>query len=273
MTEDLTQASARRPTSLAGATVVVTGASSGIGRASAAAFAAAGARLVLAARRAERLAEVAADLDARHGTVSLCVPLDVRDRGQVLATLGALPTGWRDVDVLLNAAGLAAGRAPFQDSRPEDWDRMIDTNVTGVLSVTHALLPRMIERGTGHIVNVGSLAGRGAYPEGAVYCATKAALDRITAGLRMDLLGTGVRVSTVDPGLVETEFSIVRHDGDEARAADVYRGLTPLTAEDVAEAVCWVVERPRNMVVADMLLMPIAQAGSTSIHRTPEPQA
>jgi 3-hydroxy acid dehydrogenase / malonic semialdehyde reductase len=201
------------------------------------------------------------------------IPLDVRDRTQVVGALGALGADWRDVDVLVNAAGLAAGRAMFQDSDPEDWDRMLDTNVSGVLSVTHTLLPRMIERGTGHVVNIGSLAGRAAYPQGAVYCATKAALDRITTGLRMDLLGTGVRVSTVDPGLVETEFSVVRFGGDQERAADVYRGLTPLTAEDVADAVRWVVERPRNMVVADMLLMPIAQAGSTAVHRTPDVSA
>jgi 3-hydroxy acid dehydrogenase / malonic semialdehyde reductase len=263
----------RRETSLDGATALVTGASSGIGRATAESFAAAGARLVLVARRADRLAELARELELRYATVSRCIPLDVRDRTQVVGALGALGADWRDVDVLVNAAGLAAGRAMFQDSDPEDWDRMLDTNVSGVLSVTHTLLPRMIERGTGHVVNIGSLAGRAAYPQGAVYCATKAALDRITTGLRMDLLGTGVRVSTVDPGLVETEFSVVRFGGDQERAADVYRGLTPLTAEDVADAVRWVVERPRNMVVADMLLMPIAQAGSTAVHRTPDVSA
>jgi NADP-dependent 3-hydroxy acid dehydrogenase YdfG len=265
--------SRRRKTSLDGATALVTGASSGIGRATAEAFAAAGARLVLVARRADRLTEISRDLEARFGTVTRCVPLDVRDRAQVMSALGALGEGWSDVDVLVNAAGLAAGRATFQDSDPADWDRMLDTNVSGVLSVTHTVLPRMIERGTGHVVNIGSLAGRAAYPQGAVYCATKAALDRITTGLRMDLLGTGVRISTVDPGLVETEFSIVRFDGDQERAADVYRGLTPLTAEDVADAVRWVVERPHNMVVADMLLMPIAQAGSTAVHRTPDASA
>jgi len=263
------EGSRRRPTSLDGATALVTGASSGIGRATAETFAAAGARLVLVARRADRLEALSGELDARYGTATLSVPLDVRDRTQVVAALGGLKSEWRDVDVLVNAAGLAAGRATFQDSDPEDWDRMLDTNVSGVLSVTHTLLPRMIERGTGHVVNIGSLAGRAAYPQGAVYCATKAALDRITAGIRMDLLGTGVRVSTVDPGLVETEFSVVRFHGDEQRAAEVYRGLTPLTAEDVADAVRWVVERPRNMVIADMLLMPIAQAGSTAVHREP----
>lgn len=260
----------RRETSLDGATALVTGASSGIGRATAESFAAAGARLVLVARRSDRLAELARELELRYATVTRCVPLDVRDRTQVISALGALGADWRDVDVLVNAAGLAAGRATFQDSDPADWDRMLDTNVSGVLSVTHTLLPRMIERGTGHVINIGSLAGRAAYPQGAVYCATKAALDRITTGLRMDLLGTGVRVSTVDPGLVETEFSVVRFGGDQERAADVYRGLTPLTAEDVADAVRWVVERPRNMVVADMLLMPIAQAGSTAVHRMPD---
>lgn len=263
----------RTTTSIAGATAVVTGASSGIGRATAMSFAAAGARLVLVARRADRLDDLARELEERHGTASLCLPIDVRDRAQVIGALGTLGEDWRDVDVVVNAAGLAAGRAAFQDSDPEDWDRMLDTNVSGVLSVTHTLLPRMIEQGRGHVINIGSLAGRGAYPQGAVYCASKAALDRITAGIRMDLLGTGVRVSTVDPGLVETEFSVVRFRGDEERAADVYRGLTPLTAEDVADAVRWVVERPHNMVVADMLLMPLAQAGSTAVHRTAETTA
>jgi 3-hydroxy acid dehydrogenase / malonic semialdehyde reductase len=148
---------------------------------------------------------------------------------------------------------------------------MLDTNVRGVLSVTHALLPRMLERGRGHVINIGSIAGRGAYPGGAVYCASKAALDRITSGLRMDVLGSGIRVSTVDAGMVETEFSVVRFHGDEERAARVYEGLTPLSAADVADAVQWVADRPANVVVADMMLLPVAQAGSggTLVHRGP----
>jgi NADP-dependent 3-hydroxy acid dehydrogenase YdfG len=248
-------------------TVVVTGASSGIGEACAHAFAATGDRLVLVARREDRLTALGAALADAHGTESLVIALDVRDRALVTASLGALPEGWRDVDVLVNAAGLAAGLAPFQDADPEDWDRMLDTNVGGVLSVTRALLPRMLERGSGHVINVGSIAGRETYPGGSVYCASKAALDRITTGLRIDLLGTGVRVSTVDAGMVETEFSVVRFHGDTDRAARVYAGLQPLTAQDVAEAIRWVADRPAHVVVADMLLMPRAQASAGLVHR------
>jgi 3-hydroxy acid dehydrogenase/malonic semialdehyde reductase len=248
-------------------TVVVTGASSGIGAACADAFAAAGDRLVLVARREDRLAELAQRLSDDHGAASLLVTLDVSDRAAVDATLGALPAGWRDVDVVVNAAGQAAGLTSFQDSDPDDWDRMLDTNIRGVLSVTHALLPRMLERRSGHIINIGSIAGRAVFPAGAVYCATKAALDRITTGLRMDLLGSGVRVSTVDPGMVETEFFVVRYRGDRERAAKVYEGMQALRPEDVADAVRWVADRPPNVVVADLMLLPLAQAWPGMVHR------
>jgi 3-hydroxy acid dehydrogenase / malonic semialdehyde reductase len=252
---------------MAGRTVVITGASSGIGEACAHAFAAAGDRLVLAARREDRLAALAATLADANGTETLTVALDVRDRTAVDATLGALPEAWRDVDVLVNNAGLAAGLGGVQDADPDDWDVMIDTNVRGVLSVTRALLPRMLERRSGHVINIGSIAGRVAYPGGAVYSATKAALDRITSGLRMDLLGTRIRVSTVDPGFVETEFSLVRFRGDSERAARVYDGMEPLAPHDIADAVLWVADRPPNVVVADMMLLPVAQASVAHIHR------
>jgi 3-hydroxy acid dehydrogenase/malonic semialdehyde reductase len=250
-------------------TVLVTGASSGIGEACAHAFAEAGDRIVLVARRSDRLEALAQTLGEAHGTETLQIVLDVRDRSSVEAELGSLPSEWRDTDVLVNSAGLAAGLAAFQDADPDDWDRMLDTNIRGVLSVTRALLPRMLERESGHIINIGSIAGRAAYPGGSVYCASKAALDRITAGLRMDVLGSSIRVSTVDPGMVETEFSVVRFHGDKARADDVYAGLTPLTAADVAEAIRWVADRPAHVVVADMMLLPVAQAGSggSLVHR------
>lgn len=251
-------------------TVVVTGASSGIGAACARAFAAAGDRLVLVARRADRLDTLAAELAEVHSTETLALTVDVRDRAAVDEQLGALPDAWRDVDVLVNSAGLAAGLMTVQDADPDDWDRMLDTNVRGVLSVTRAVLPRMLERGSGHVINIGSLAGRTAYPGGAVYSATKAALDRITSGLRMDVLGSGVRVSTVDPGLVETEFSVVRFRGDEELAASVYAGMTPLTGVDVAEAVVWVADRPSHVLVADMMLLPVNQASSVHVHREPQ---
>lgn len=248
---------------LVDATVLVTGASSGIGQACAQAFAAAGARLVLCARRRERLAALAEELD----TDTYHIELDVRERAAVERTLGQLPEAWRDIDVLVNNAGLAAGLGPLQEGDPDDWDRMLDTNVRGLLNVTRAVVPAMVARGRGHVVNIGSVAGRETYPGGAVYCASKAAVDRITRGLRMDLLGSGVKVSTVDPGLVDTEFSLVRFHGDSERATDVYAGMDPLTADDVADAVVWVVDRPAHVQVSDMVLLPTAQASATRVAR------
>ena len=241
------------------ATVLITGASSGIGAATAQAFAASGSRLILCARRLERVEELAAGLD----TETEVFALDVRDREAVFAALDSRD----DIDVLVNNAGLAADFEPLQTGDPVNWDRMIDTNVTGLLNVTRAVVPAMVERGQGHVINIGSIAGRETYPNGAVYCASKAAVDRITTGLRMDLLGTGVRVSTVDPGLVETEFSIVRFDGDTDRAAGVYQGVTPLTPADVAEAIVWVASRPPQVQVADVVLLPTDQASATRVAR------
>ncbi|MDQ3709734.1 MAG: SDR family NAD(P)-dependent oxidoreductase [Actinomycetota bacterium] len=243
---------------LVDATVFVTGASSGIGRACAEAFARAGARLVLCARRHDRLTELADSLDAEVRIL----PLDVRDRAAVDAAVDGLGEGWRNVDVLVNNAGLAVGFGPLQDNDPADWDRMITTNVTGLLNVTHAVVPEMVRRGRGHVINIGSIAGHQTYPNGAVYCATKAAVDRITTGLRMDLLGKGVRVSTVDPGAVETEFSIVRFSGDHDRAQRVYEGITPLTPDDVAETVVWIADRPAHVQVAQVVLLPTDQAAA-----------
>ncbi len=252
---------------LEGRTALVTGASSGIGRATALALAGAGARLVLVARRADRLRDLADEI-AAAGVEARTVELDVRDRPAVTAALDAAALGTSGaVDVLVNAAGLAAGREPLHVGDGDDWDRMLDTNVRGVLNVTRQVLPGMVARGTGHVVNIGSVAGHDTYPDGAVYCATKAALDRITSGMRMDLLGTGVRVSTVDPGLVETEFSVVRFHGDRDRAAGVYVGLTPLTAEDVADAVLWAVTRPAHVQVGTLVLFASDQAGSRDVHR------
>lgn len=252
---------------LLGRTAVVTGASSGIGRATAVALAAEGARLVLVARRRDRLEDLAAELAGR-GTEAMPLALDVRDRDAVTEALAPSALGtFADVDVLVNAAGLAAGRAPLHEGDPEDWDRMLDTNVRGVLAVTRAVLPGMIARGRGHVVNVGSIAGHETYPEGAVYCATKAALDRITTGMRIELLGTGVRVSTIDPGMVETEFSVVRFRGDRDRAAAVYAGTTPLTAEDVADAIRWTLLRPPHVQVGTLILLATDQAGVRDVHR------
>lgn len=244
---------------LVDAHVLITGATSGIGLACARAFAAQGAGLTLVGRRAERLQAAAADLP---GTVRTLV-LDVTDREAVAEVLGAVDPP----DVLVNNAGLASGLEPLQEGDWADWDAMIDTNVKGLLAVTRQLVPGMIERGRGHVINIGSIAGHEAYPNGAVYAATKHAVNALTQALRMDLLGTGLRVSTVDPGMVETEFSVVRFHGDADKAARVYEGMDPLTADDIAEAVVWVADRPRHVQVAEVIILPTDQASATRVHR------
>ncbi|HEV2734714.1 MAG TPA: SDR family NAD(P)-dependent oxidoreductase [Longimicrobiaceae bacterium] len=248
-------------------TVLVTGASAGIGAACARAFAGAGARLLLAARRAERLEALATELRDAHGTESRLLELDVRDAEAVAATLGALPSEWAEVDVLVNNAGLGRGLEKAHEGSPADWDEMVDTNVKGLLYVTRAVVPGMVARGRGHVVNIGSVAGHEVYPGGAVYCATKHAVGAITKGLRMDLLGTGVRVSTVDPGMVETEFSVVRFGGDQERADRVYAGMTPLVADDIADAVLWCATRPPHVNIDEIIVKPTDQASATLVSR------
>jgi 3-hydroxy acid dehydrogenase / malonic semialdehyde reductase len=243
--------------------VLVTGASSGIGRACVDAFLAQGARVIAAARRTERLQE----LQARHDGAVLPLGMDVRDRAQVNEALGSLPDEWSPIDVLVNNAGLARGKTPLHKDDPDDWDQMLDTNVRGLLNVSGAVLPGMVERESGHVINVGSNAGREVYPGGTVYCATKAAVERITRGMRMDLLGSGVKISEVDPGMVETEFSVVRFHGDEAAADAVYQGVTPLQAADIANVVTWIANQPPHVVIADVLVYPLDQAGSGKLAR------
>ncbi|MDB4951260.1 MAG: NAD(P)-dependent oxidoreductase [Gemmatimonadetes bacterium] len=250
-------------------TVLITGASAGIGAACARAFAAAGARLILAARRTDRLDALAGELRAAHGTQTLLVELDVRDVGVVTHVLTDLPAGWTDVDVLVNNAGLGRGTERLHEGNSAEWDEMIDTNVKGLLYVTRAVVPGMVRRGRGHVINLGSLAGHEVYPGGAVYCATKHAVDALTRGLRMDLAGSGVRVSSVDPGMVQTDFSTVRFRGDQARAAQVYAGMTPLTAGDVADTVLYCATRPPHVVIADVVMMPVDQQSTTQVHRRP----
>ncbi len=245
--------------------VFITGASSGIGAATARAFARCGAQLVLAARRMERLRALAAELPvATH-----LVGLDVRDRAAVHAAVAGLPAELAAIDVLVNNAGLSRGLAPVHRGLEDDWDEMIDTNVKGLLYVTRAVLPGMVERGHGHVINVGSVAGHEVYANGNVYCASKAAVKTLNKALRLDLLGTGIRVSSVDPGLVPTEFSEVRFHGDRDRAAKVYEDTRPLSAADCAEAILWCVSRPPWVNVEDMLLMPTDQAAPTVVHRRP----
>ena len=253
--------------SLNGKVVFITGASSGIGAATARAFAGQGARLLLAARRATKLAQVASLALERGAAAVHCISLDVRDRNAVQAAVDELPPEWARIDILVNNAGLSRGLEKLYAGAIEDWEEMIDTNVKGLLYVSRAVVPGMVARGGGHVVNLGSTAGELTYPNGAVYCATKAAERAINDGLRQDLLGTPVRVTTVDPGMVETDFSIVRFHGDTERAANVYKGIQPLTPEDVADAILWAVTRPPHVNVARVLLTPVQQANSLLFHR------
>jgi 3-hydroxy acid dehydrogenase / malonic semialdehyde reductase len=254
-------------TDLKGKTVLITGASAGIGEACAHAFAGAGARLILTARRMQRLEEVTSTVRARYRVEVLPLQLDVRDLGVVTHVLSDPPTDWKEVDVLINNAGLARGFAPLAEGDIRHWEEMIDTNLKGLLYVTRALLPRMIERDQGHIINIGSIAGSEPYPSGAVYCGTKAAVDIISRGLRMDLLGSRIRVTNIEPGMVETEFSRVRFEGDIERAGRVYRGVTPLTAADVADTVLYAATRPPHVNIDAIMLKPVAQASATQVHR------
>ena len=253
---------------LNGSVVFITGASSGIGAACAFAFAREGARLLLAARRVDRLNAMHAKL-LEAGAVDVhSIGLDVRDRAAVESAVAALPAEWQAIDVLVNNAGLSRGLDKLYAGKAEDWDEMIDTNVKGLLYVTRAVVPGMVERGRGHVINMGSTAGEITYPNGAVYCASKAAERAINDGLRQDLLGTAVRVTSVDPGMVETDFSLVRFHGDEARAEKVYQGLTPLKAEDVADAIVWAATRPAHVNIARVVMTSIDQANSFLFNRS-----
>ncbi|GBD07602.1 NADP-dependent 3-hydroxy acid dehydrogenase YdfG [bacterium HR21] len=252
---------------LAGKTVLITGASSGIGAACAEKFAEAGARLLLLARRRERLEALAHELHSRFSASCHLLVCDVRDRHQVEDTLGSLPPAWADIDILVNNAGLARGLAPLHEGSYDDWEEMIDTNLKGLLAVTRAVLPRMVARRSGMIINIASIAGREVYPNGNVYCATKHAVRALSEALRIDLNGTNIRVVNIDPGLVETEFSLVRFRGDAERARKVYEGLQPLTAHDVAELVLFCATRPPHVVIADVLIVPTAQATTWLVHR------
>jgi 3-hydroxy acid dehydrogenase/malonic semialdehyde reductase len=247
--------------------VVITGASAGIGHACAEGFAAQGARLILTARRGERLSHLAASVKKRHGTESLVFELDVRDRAAVEKAFSTLPVSWRNIDVLVNNAGLSRGLDKLSEGKIQDWEEMIDTNIKGLLYVSRVVLPGLVERKQGTIINIGSIAGHEVYPGGNVYCATKHAVDALTRSLRMELVDTRIRVCTVDPGLVETEFSMVRFRGDTKRAAKVYEGIEALTPEDVAEAVIFCATRPPHVQVAQVLILPTAQASPTMVHR------
>jgi NADP-dependent 3-hydroxy acid dehydrogenase YdfG len=255
---------------LKGKIVFITGASAGIGAAAALGFAAEGARLLLAARRVDRLTEVASLALERGAEAVHTFELDVRSHRAVQAAIDALPAEWAPIEVLVNNAGLSRGLEKIYTGKIDDWEEMIDTNVKGLLYVTRAVVPGMVERGRGHVINLGSTAGEIAYPNGAVYCGTKAAVKLINDGLREDVLGTPIRVTSVDPGMVKTDFSLVRFHGDEERAAKVYQGVrNPLTAEDVADVIVWVATRPAHVNIARVSMTPVAQANSLLFHREP----
>ncbi|NEQ51104.1 MAG: SDR family NAD(P)-dependent oxidoreductase [Leptolyngbya sp. SIO3F4] len=246
---------------------LVTGATAGIGQATAKILAQHGYQLVLTGRRQDRLQELQEKLRTDFETASQILVFDVREASETQRGLESLPDTWKQVDVLVNNAGLAAGLASISNGNLDHWDRMIDTNVKGLLYVSRVVIPWMVERKSGHVVNIGSIAGKEVYPNGNVYCASKHAVDALSRGMRLDLVHDGVKVTNIAPGLVETEFSLVRFDGDADRARQVYQGLEPLTAEDVADCVWFAVSRPAHVTIGDLLVLPAAQANSTTVNR------
>lgn len=247
--------------------ILITGASSGIGEACAKLFAAHGAKLLLCARRKDRIDKLASELQKLYGTESFTFTLDVRNGEKVAKTITALPAEWQNVDILINNAGLAAGIEKVAEADLNDWETMIDTNIKGLLYVTRAVIKNMLIKNSGDIINIGSVAGHEVYPGGSVYCATKHAVLALTKGLKMDLLGTNIRVSTVDPGMVETEFSLVRFKGDKERAKKVYQGMQPLSAADIADAVYFCASRPAHVNILEIVVMPVAQSAATQVAR------
>jgi NADP-dependent 3-hydroxy acid dehydrogenase YdfG len=249
-------------------TALVTGATSGFGLAIAHRLAAAGYRLIITGRRAERLNETAGKLRVEYGVDMLPLVFDVRDRSAVEKTISSLPEKWSQINLLVNNAGLALGKATLPNGDPEDWDTMLDTNVKGLLYVTRAVLPYLRNsQGGAHIVNIGSIAGTEVYPGGNVYCASKHAVNAITKALRQELLPEGIRVSQIRPGLAETEFSLVRFKGDTAKAGDVYKGYEALAANDIADLLMYIVNAPAHVCINDVEITPTAQANAGMLHK------
>lgn len=245
---------------------LVTGATSGIGWATAIALAQMGYNIVATGRRQNRLAQLQKEI-AKEGVDTLILTFDVRDREAVKDVIATLPDSWRKIDILINNAGNAHGLDPIQTGDMEDWDAMMDINVKGLLYVSKEIIPGMVARQSGTIVNIGSIAGKEVYPNGNVYCASKHAVDALTQGMRMDLNPYGIRVIGVHPGLVKTEFSLVRFKGDAERSKTVYQGYQPLTAEDIAETIAFAVSRPPHVVLADIVMLPTAQASATIVKK------
>lgn len=242
--------------------VLITGATAGIGEATAEILAKNGFKLILTGRRAERLESLKNRLENNTGCETIILPFDIRDKKATEEAFQSLPGEWKNIDVLINNAGLAAGLATIDEGEVDDWERMIDTNIKGLLYITRLVTPGMVKRGNGHIINLSSIAGREAYVMGNVYCASKHAVQALTQGMRIDLVKHGIKVSSVAPGAVETEFSMVRFNGDEQKANDVYKGFTPLYAKDIAETILFMLTRPAHVNIDDILIMPTAQAFS-----------
>ena len=248
-------------------TILITGASSGIGEGCARKFASQGARLILNSRSADKLTALAEELKEKYDAECYVMPFDVCDRESAAAALNALPQEWKSIDVLVNNAGLAIGVDKEYEGNLDEWDVVIDTNVKALLSMTRLVVPGMTERGRGHIINIGSIAGDAAYPGGSVYCATKAAVKALSDGLRIDLVDTPLRVTNIKPGLVETNFSVVRFRGDKEKADNVYRGIKPLNGDDIAEVVYFAASAPEHMQVAEILVMPTYQATGSIVSK------
>lgn len=244
-----------------GQTALITGATAGFGLATAELFAEQGCHLIITGRRRERLEEAKRRLEGEHGVHVTTLGFDIRDRRELESALGGAREAVQKTTILINNAGLALGTEPLPSADVDDWDAMIDTNIKGLLYMTRQLLPQFIARDHGHVVNVGSVAGRWTYPGGAVYSATKFAVRAISDSLRMDLMGKNIRVTNIEPGMAETEFSEVRYRGDAAKAAAVYKGLKPLSARDIAETILWCVSRPAHVNIQELVIFPTAQAG------------
>jgi 3-hydroxy acid dehydrogenase / malonic semialdehyde reductase len=246
-------------------TILITGASSGIGKATAVLLASKGYRLILCGRRKERLEILGKELGSITSVLTLS--FDVRSFNEIEGSLSRLSDEWNQIDILINNAGNAHGFAPVDKGEISDWDAMMDINVKGLLYVTKLVLPNMVRRKKGHIINIGSIAGKEVYPNGNVYCASKAAVDAITQGMRLDLNEHEIKVTSVNPGMVDTEFSLVRFKGDKEKAKSVYNGMQPLRAEDIAELILFIITRPAHVNIADVLIMPTSQASATMVKR------
>lgn len=246
---------------------LITGATAGFGKATAELFAQNGYDIIICGRRKERLDTLSSDLKKKHGTKTLSLSFDIRKLSEVENAIKLISDEWKNIDILINNAGLASGLNSIQEGDINDWEKMIDTNVKGLLYITRMISPLMIRRNKGHIINIGSIAGKEVYANGNVYCATKHAVDALNKAMRIDLLPHGIKVTAINPGMAETEFSLVRFHGDDERAKKVYNGFEPLHPEDIAETIYWVASRPTHVNINDLIIMPSVQANSTTVIR------